>query len=260
MADESKKGSEVLLELSSKIDAVLNIARTQDLNIKILSNKLNEILTKLEKQNSKITVEAIQNSTPTPPMMPPGFSQLPGGDPARNIPIVSENNLPQTDSPNGFRRNSRPETFAGDSAYLKRNKEMVMPLQIPQVPPPPTQIKNEKQNLPAKMAEPPTNTVEGKHFNKNADSQIPVMQRVVDKNGKSIFLADVEVLNLENGETVFKTRTNGTGKWMASLGAGAYRVKIGKRAAMNKEKLESFQDITVSGQESPLTLPMVIIK
>jgi hypothetical protein len=94
----------------------------------------------------------------------------------------------------------------------------------------------------------------------SGQGQIPVMQRCVDKNGKSLFLAPVEIVDLSTGQPVFKTRTNGTGKWMASLGIGAYRVTITKQASMNKEKLEAVQDIQVDGAQSPLELPMMIIK
>ena len=156
-----------------------------------------------------------------------------------------------------------------------------MPIQIPKMPPPPGRG-NGMQPPPGREATvveantPPPAT----HSNKKGvvmpppqpemsepqpapqavQGHIPVMQRCVDKNGKSIFLADVDIISLVDGQPVFKTRTNGTGKWMASLGIGTYRVTISKRASMNKEKLEAVQDIQVDGTQSPLELPMMIIK
>ena len=91
-------------------------------------------------------------------------------------------------------------------------------------------------------------------------NSIPVVQRIVDKNGKSVFLADVEIYNSANMESVAKVRTSGNGKWSAPLSVGKYRVVIRKRESLTKEKIEITQDITVDGTQSLLELPMMIIK
>lgn len=287
---EPRKATDVLLDIETKVNALLDIVRSQDLVIKVLSNKLNDVMGKLDKQNQaapKITVEAIQQPV-VPPSMPPGFTQLPAGDPERNIPIAAEHRLPETSSPQGFRRNSRPETFAGDNAYLP-HPEQDMRVPVPRTPQskganapppgrglesdvtamvPPEATANPRskrgvvappnpQGSPFASEEPPP---ESHAPMQHAQGNIPVMQRCVDKNGKSIFLADVELTDLSSGQPIFKTRTNGAGKWMASLGIGAYRVVITKRASANKEKMEALQDIQVDGSKSPLELPMVIIK
>src|SRR5690606_19395204 len=80
----------------------------------------------------QIVVEAV-----TPPSAPQ-FMPLPVPDPEKEIPIPSEISLPIEAQPKGFRRTSRPETYAGDDSYLNRNNEMAapkMPLQIPKPPP-----------------------------------------------------------------------------------------------------------------------------
>lgn len=275
MSQEPRKATDVLLDVESKVSMLLDIIRAQDLNIKVLSNKLNEVIGRLDKQEAgppKIIVEAVQTASTPAPAMPTGFTQLPAGDPEKTIPIIAESKLPQSEVPNGFRRSSRPETYAGDGSYLPRpEQEVKMPVQLPknmnqqqamQPPPgrsdvtaPPAATKNPKASPPPPPQEeadlPPPQPTTG---------QVPVMQRCVDKNGKSIFLAPVEILDVTTGQTVFKTRTNGTGKWMASLGIGTYRVTITKQATLNKEKLEAVQDIQVDGTQSPLELPMIIIK
>jgi hypothetical protein len=276
MGQEPRKATDVLLDLESKVNTLLDIVRSQDLNIKILSNKLNDVMGRLEKRQAsppKFVVEAVQKPVVAPPM-PPGFRQLPAGDPERTIPIVAESKLPQTGTPDGFRRTSRPETFAGDGSYLPR-AEVKMPVQMPpqmrqdpNAPPPgrsagevlvPPEASNNKKKVAAPVQQQPQMT-EQQPMPESAQGQIPVMQRVVDKHSKSIFLADVEITDLSTSQPIFKTRTNGTGKWMASLGIGAYRVVISKRAAMNKEKLEAVQDIQIDGSQSPLELPMLIVK
>lgn len=283
MGQEPRKATDIVLELESKVNVLLDIVRAQDLNIKVLSNKLNDVMALLKKQaeKPKITVEAVQTGPlPASPVMPPGFKQLPAGDPERNVPIVAEQNLPQTLEPKGFRRTSRPETFAGDDAYLRKPGVQLPPQLPPQfTPPPPSAPQSNQQGQPPpgrstsdifvpventspkkKAAPVEHQSMEPQPMPLTAQGQIPVMQRIVDKNGKSLFLADVEITDLTTSQPVFKTRTNGMGKWMASLGIGAYQVKLAKRATVGKEKLEAVQDIQIDGSENPLELPMLILK
>src|SRR5208282_6569331 len=100
MSSEPRKATDVLLDLESKVDTLLGLVQSQDLVIKVLSNKLNDVMSKLDKQQAappRIVVETVQSPHPQTVNMPPGFVQLPGGDPERNIPFASETNLPQTD-------------------------------------------------------------------------------------------------------------------------------------------------------------------
>ena len=241
MEKEPRKATDVILELESKIDIALNLIRNQDLNIKLLSNKLNLLLEKSNSESNKIIVEAVNT--------------IPQSNIEKTIPVSSENKLPLEQNPKGFRRTSRPETFTGDDAYLNKpdNKSTVtFPMQMPKnmataeivVP---DQVKPTSLNKEKAQVEAPSNA-------------IPVVQRVVDKNGKSVFLADIEIINAVNNEPVSKTRTNGTGKWMASLPVGQYKVIAKKRESLTKEKVEVVQTIIVDGGSSPLELPMMIMK
>ena len=112
----------------------------------------------------------------------------------------------------------------------------------------------------AVMAPPMPSPVTDEQAVQEVRNGIPVSQRCVDKNGKSIFLANVEIIDMATSQTIFKTRTNATGKWFASLGIGAYRVTIRKMESVTKEKIEAVQDIQVDGSKSKLELPMLIIK
>ena len=272
MSQEPRKATEVLVDLESKIDVLLDVVRAQDFNIKILSNKLNSVMEQLQKTQAappKITVEAIQTPigiTPvTNPVQPPvtnPFVQMPVADPDKSIPVAAEAKLPQDSSPQGFRRNSRPETYAGDNAYLPHAEEgHRMPMQIPK--PPPGRTGNDvvvPQPTKQKPPQQPQKQAEQTQSQPTVRGNIPVIQRIVDRNNKSVFLADVEVTDLTTSQPVFKTRTNGTGKWMASLGIGAYRVVVRKRESVTKERVEAVQDIQVDGTQSPLELPVMIIK
>lgn len=264
MENEQRKASEVLLELEQKLNTALSIIRTQDMNIKILSNKLNNIIELLEKQNApaqKIVVEAVNNI--------PNFPQVPTPTVPDQIPILAELKLPVEDSPKGFRRTSRPETFAGDNSYLPKSSSDLkkFPTQIPKqtigkMPnntPPPGREPTSEIIVPSPPQAPVTVKPNAKNQN-IVQNAIPVSQRVVNKDGKSLYLANVEIIDLQTMQPVFKSRTNGTGKWSAALPIGSYRVIIVRRESTSGEKFEATQDIHIDGSESKVDLQTIIIK
>lgn len=266
MSNEPRKATDILLELEAKIDNLAGLIKAQTFAQQILSNKLNELNDNLAKQKtvpSKITVEAV-NTKPAP--VSPLASFKPS-DPERQIPIAAGTALPETMEPKGFRRTSRPESFAGDDAYLNAASPEEMqpkfPMQLPKGPPPgrgPDAEVIVQPKQPAKQVAPPAQQTQQAVKAQTVQNAIPVVQRVVNRDGKSIFLADVEITDLSTAQSIFKTRTNGTGKWMASLGAGAYRVSIRKKGTSTSERMEAIQDIQVDGSQSPLELQTVIIK
>jgi hypothetical protein len=253
---EVRKASDVLLGLESSIASLVKEVQSQNLLLKIISNKLSDLLAQKTVEKGappKITVEAVNTQS-----LPPLMSQV---EPERNIMISSEDALKVDNSPQGFRRTSRPETFAGDNAYLNKAPPMKeqpikYPTQIPRpnggaevIVVPDVATQNAAVNLP--VPEPRTT--------KNMGS-VPVKQRVVDGTGKSIFMADVEVFDTETNQSVVKSRTNGTGKWLTSLPFGNYKVVIKKRDSMSKETKEVSQPITIDGSVNPLELPVIVIK
>lgn len=274
---EPRKASEVILKLEEKLDVALGLIRAQDLTIKILSNKLNSILEVLEKKAAdvpKFTVEAISNTRPPAPVvLPPSSSPFQQAFPVeadKQIPISSDFNLPVESEPKGFRRTSRPETFAGDDAYLPQSTSAVNKMQQAQQAPPgrgpsgPPPGRSVAEALvpqaPPKKVEAPKQPKQSKIPAQVVQNAIPVEQRVVNAHGKSLYLADVEIIDLSNMQSVFKTRTNGMGKWMAALGVGGYRIIIRRMEPTTKERMEVTQDIEVDGTQSPLTLPSIIVK
>jgi hypothetical protein len=246
MSDAPRKASDVLLELESKIESLISIVRNQDLNIKILSNKLNSVLEASQKAQHQFaqTQPDIPNNIPTVSI----FHDDDFTD--RKIPVSSESSLPLETAPKGFRRTSRPETYSGDDTYLQKPKEAA-----------PVDHKPAEVIVQQKQVQTYRTPVEEMPEHKQSSSgSIPVQQRTVDKNGKAIFLADIEIVNSETGAPVYKTRTNGAGKWFASLNVGKYKVTLKKKESLSKEKLEATQDIKVDGSNSPLELPMIIVK
>ena len=105
---EPRKATDVLIDIERKIDALLSIIQAQDLNIKILSNKLSILI-------DDINTKKINQ----PPAIISGTIETAN---QKNIQIKSENNLPITNNPVGFRRTSRPETYAGNDQFLTQPK------------------------------------------------------------------------------------------------------------------------------------------
>jgi hypothetical protein len=238
---EGRKATDVLLALESKVDTLLTIVKSYDLNQKILSNKMNSILqiisdNKISVKTPGITVEAVMDSQ-------------------KNIPISSEHVIPVETNPIGFRRTSRPETYAGDNSYVPKQTPLKQQEAVVFVPPQKKQ--NTTMTSPIEVDERQEEIV-FKEVDEKRGS-IPVQQRVVDKNGKSIFLADVEVFN-ENGDLFTKVRTNGAGKWQTPLAVGTYKVIIQKLESLTKERVKVEQSINIDGRTSTVELPMVIIK
>ena len=249
MDKEPRKATDVLLDIESRIDNLTSIIRSQDLLIKLMSNKLNNILDKLDNNQVK-----------------PKFSIEASTEPSKVIEIAPDLNLQIENSPVGFRRNSRPETYSGDNNYLpkldqlKAKEEIKFPIQIPRESGKNEIVtKKQLQKAVAPSATPPMPEPDEVNF-VDAGNSVPVSQRVVDANGKSAFLADVEIIDKSNMTQMFKTRTNGTGKWSAPLPVGDYKVIIKKRESLTKEKLEAVQDIRIDGKTSPFDLPMLIIR
>lgn len=74
--------------------------------------------------------------------------------------------------------------------------------------------------------------------------KIPVQQRITYQDGKSVFMANVEIFD-SNATIVKKTRTNQIGNWLAALPVGDYTVKIEKAATSLKPKVELAYTVSV---------------
>jgi len=239
-----KKASEILLDLDSKIDLIINMMRSIDLNHKVLSNKINNLFDSFDKISKRF--DSLQlGSTPkmgsieaTHNVPLNKISQL-SNDNERNIFISSEESLLLQTVPNGVRRTSRPDNSTENVTVQKKPEaEIIVPENITNK----IEVKTDNQ-----------------HINKRNNSSIQVIQRVVDSNGKSVFLANVEITDSSN-KLFSKTRTNGAGKWMASLEVGMYKITLRKLDSITKEKTEIVQKINVVGDKPVLELPVLTIK
>lgn len=246
---DSRKATDVLLSVEQKLEKLIEMLQNKDLSDKILSNKLNSLLAHLsDKKNA-----------------PPVFTAEAVNAPAQNLPpplvkVSPEDSLPLESTPNanGFSRTSRSETFAGDNSYLnkvpRKDTAIRMPVQIPKADH--VEIVVPQQAVDVNKASSPKEHPVA-HRTSNV---VSVVQRVTDKNGKSLFLADVEVIDKTSLEVVQKLKTNATGKWMCSLPVGSYSVVIKKRDPITKQVVDVGQNIEVQGNVNPLELPLAIIR
>lgn len=235
------------MEILLKLDQVLAFQRTQDLNVKIISNKLNNLISELER-----TPEGSEfRMNPSAEVPPLEFLPLP---------------LPVEQSPLGFRRTSRPETY---TTQEQRDQTMRVgprveaadttpkPRPAPVVPPP----QQATVPKPAPADDWKTISMPNMQSEENGSAgKVAVSQRLVDKNNKVIFLASVEIINKVTNEVALKTRTNSMGKWQAVLAPGTYTVNIAKSESMSKEKVQMNQEIRIDGKNSTQELPIVIAK
>jgi hypothetical protein len=275
MGNEARTATQVILELEAKVDNLTNIVESQNFANKLLSNKLSELiqLVKGMKVSSPgITAEAV-NTAPQIPVSP--LRNFKPTDPERQIPIFAADKLPETNKPLGFRRTSRPETFTGDPNYLDPSKQVQD--FVDYVPKAPTGGKSESvanyntnlnvqqareveigasANAIPKQAKQPIKQ-ESKFVVQNA---VPIMQRVVDSNGKSVFLAEVDIVNADTSEMALKTKTKANGNWMASLSPGNYQVVICKKGGNKTPEMQAVQNIPIDGKTSPMQLPQIVIK
>ncbi len=246
--DEPRKATDILLSIETLLTQILGETRSKNLNDKLMLNKMGSLLSKLE--NAPAAMSANQPA-PAKLSVEADYTFTPASE-----------SLPLEDEPLGFRRTSRPETYATEKQMSQVTK--------PPAPPQPVSILQSKDlaqphpyQQPAEdwktVSMPALPKMQSEEASMNI-GRVSVEQRVVDKNGKAIFLANVEIINKQTNKPETKTRTTSTGKWQAVLPPGNYDVKITKSESMSKEKVELRQEIHVDSKNPTHQLPMVIAK
>ncbi len=248
---EPRKATDILLAVEAKLDQLLHLSRSQDLNIKILSNKLTALTTEFH--------AAMADDGTAPPANAEKTASPFIGD--TSIPQV-EYKLPMTAAPNGFRRTSRPETFIKEPIQVKPGTSPVP--QQAQAQPAELLWNPNKPKAPAtKPAPPPPAPAPASPpAPKSAENvaKTPVIQRVLDNNGKSIFNANVEIINTQLNQIVFSNRTSSTGAWQAQLEPGTYKVNVKRQESISKTKINMSMEFSVAASGVLLKLPDMVAK
>jgi hypothetical protein len=82
---------------------------------------------------------------------------------------------------------------------------------------------------------------------------VPIHQKVVDTTGKSVYMAEVEILN-EDRSLAAKLRTTAGGKWQAPLTPGKYFISIFKRENAARKRIEYKGHFIVTNSDKPIEL------
>jgi hypothetical protein len=253
--NEPRKASDILLAIEAKLDQILAADRSQDLLFKLLTNKIGTVIDALNVlvkqdnswQTKEVGIPSNQGNSIT------NFSNINTG--ATPETIVNDFNLTEETSPVGFRRTSRPETYENQNKVVAPTpapKKIVLGQDPTQEQFPEYIPQTYSKPIPKPKAKKTESTTP--HATMNAETvvdngnKIPVSQRITDENGKSLFLADVEISG-GNLTAPHNLRTNGVGKWQTSLSPGYYQVKIKKFESLTKKKIDVVQDITIDGKK-----------
>lgn len=103
-----------------------------------------------------------------------------------------------------------------------------------------------------------TDSNKSENINTKSNKKISVQQRIVYPDNKNVFMASVEILDL-NGNIIEKLKTNNVGKWIVTLTSGEYQVKINKTSTNNKPEINMIYNITVPDQNTILDLGNKIV-
>lgn len=264
MENSQRKATDVLLDLEKKVDYLSKMVDNLNNNVKLLLNKLNE------------TPQQVYQPQPLQPKFTASVS-----DNESNLEFKAENLMKIEDSPVGFPRTSRAEGYVPEKQLnstskivgnLTNEEDSFLPLQINPVTsqnskaPPGRRNADELKNNDLKKEEPLIIKKEVEELSPVNDSdlnytgnKIPIIQRVVNANNKSVFLADVEIFNKDN-VLINKIKTNGSGKWTALLDPGSYKISIKRKEALNQKLLEVNQNIIIDGSKESYELPIIILK
>jgi hypothetical protein len=205
-----KTATEMLSEISNKLDHIEKVLLSNDLTYKILIQRISSVEEILKAKPvtmpNVVTKPTISMTTET---------------------IVANSQIPMATIPEGVRRTSRDAVIKPVQTQIpqapSQNNTVVVPVQAP-IEAPTEEFKEfEEQGTPG---------------------VVPVSQKVVDIRGKAIFLANVNIVGKLSGEIIHKLKTKANGKWVCTLLPGEYVVHF------KKGEIEKSQDITVLNKEN----------
>lgn len=144
------------------------------------------------------------------------------------------------------------QKFSTSSVFEKSSEEIVFPEEETQ---PKSKLQIALELDEEKQLEEDANISIGRRSRTEEPSmrKIPVSQRIIYKDGKNVYMANVEFFNSEK-KLVKKTRTNASGKWIVALPPSSYVVKITKAATSVKTKVDLLYTIVVTESDKQIEL------
>jgi hypothetical protein len=119
----------------------------------------------------------------------------------------------------------------------KQNIKIINPeISAPKIP----KIKEEIKQEPILKIEDPK-----EEFKEYTDQKFKITQRVLDSNGKPVYMAAVQMINLADNSIIARPLTKANGKFSIELPAGKYRFKYSKQIDLKSERKEKILDIVI---------------
>lgn len=219
-----RKATDILIDLERKIEQLLGYKKTEDLNQKLILDRLNKLLDRL---NELLELKSQPNSAVVKPQ--PSSAKLP------SVGAYVEPTPPIAMLPSGKNIISAKNEFEFVDVDEEGNE----------------QLKEDLQPLGRRDIRTPVS--QGK--------KTQVQQKIIYPDGKNVILANVEVYTMVPGlkgksekKIAKQTRTNSSGKWAAALDPGKYYIHVFKSATNNKPIVELNYEVEITLSDTTLEL------
>jgi hypothetical protein len=243
--NDPRKATEIVLSIEEKLSTLMKVMYSYDLNVKLVldrTNKIYKYIERLEETERQLLLET---------------EQVPEAD-QHTINIPAGEKITEAKELVEQRRTSRV-SMPVDNTLAKQNKQAI------QVP---TNTMSAVRQSPAEAMR-QVSSQQSTHstdtdatiapVQASSGRKIPVMQRITDDKGKDVFMAEITIVGSDK-EVAAKTKTSAVGKWQAQLRPGKYTVNIVKTNTTMKTKTEVSQSIDIPNSNTPITLPVAILK
>jgi len=237
-SSDPRKATDILASIEDKLNTNIKLIYSYDLNVRLVLDRVNKIYNYIERLETA-ELEMMKQSENSEIVEEPKIVNI----------IPPEQRIEEAKTTIGQRRGSR--TPDASPTIASQQKSDITKHVMTATMQPGTQA---SQNTAV-----PHQTVSAKQTYVPSDRKVPVMQRITDHTGKDLFMANITISTMDNEEVV-KVKTNAAGKWQAQLRPGKYIVDMVKTDTATKNKIEGKQEITIHDSNSPITLPIAIIK
>jgi len=213
---EDRKATDVLLQIESKVDELLSHIKTNNLANKIILERLRIVTENLEKVSLKSPSVSVSDN-------------VSGKKP--NLSVSADFTKPISHTASEPQQKQLSDKISVTTLSLKDKIKKAM-----------DEAKEDTASLEFPAA-------------KEKNKEISVQQKIIDIEGSNIFMANVEIFDL-NDVLIKKTKTNQTGKWLAKLSTGSYNVTVTKVGTNNKPSINVKYSIEITNENSNLELPI----
>jgi hypothetical protein len=231
--DDKKPATEILADLSDKVDLLIRYYKNVDNNVKLILSRLNSLGTPA--QQVPPTVQSSVTINQVAPLKIQSQDKL---------SVINKENFDNRAKTNKF------SEFAAAHGIEVEEEESQGPSIVG--------FKNESSSDPNELTETSVRVgfQRGQRTPAVKNGPKATISQVLQKSdGSPLFLANVEITD-SSGLVVKQSRTNTSGRWSAALSPGTYSVHVTKRfpADTNAAPIEATYNIDVPPSTKPMEL------